>query len=76
MSGLEFHFFPRRGFSLPIFMNGGELKFLGGIEKYFRYFTIFNFITSINKNMHLAINNNNNNNKVTSSYFTLTLKIS
>ena len=26
-------FFPRKGVSLPTFMNGGELKYLGGIKK-------------------------------------------
>ena len=39
------------GVSLPTFMNGGELKFLGGIKKHFRYFTIFNLITGINTNI-------------------------
>ena len=54
MTGLEFHFFPKKGVFLPTFMNGGELKFLGGIKKkkkHFRYFTVFNFIICINTNI-------------------------
>ena len=55
-------------------MNERELKFLVGIKKkYFRYLTIFHFITNINKNMYLEININKK--KGTSTIFTLTLKI-
>ena len=51
-TGIEFHFFSRKGISLPIFVNGGELKFSEGIKKkHFSYFTIFNFIISINTNV-------------------------
>ena len=32
-SGLEYHFFLKKGVYLPTFMNGGELKFLGEIKK-------------------------------------------
>ena len=42
-TGLEFHFFVGRGVSLPTFMIGGELKFLGLINKTLSLFYILLF---------------------------------
>ena len=44
-------FFPMQRVSLPTFMNGGELKFLGGMKKQFPYFKIFHFGVSISANI-------------------------